>query len=129
MSALRLAVPTAANRLPRARGAITSLCQELRAEPAIVERVRAAVTEACVICIQRADGGNSDSDTFVLEASTAAGELIIRLSDQGGGIEDPEPGQLGYELGLKLIGELADAHQITGRDEGGTCIEVRFALL
>ena len=89
MSALRLAVPTAANRLPRARGAITSLCQELRAEPAIVERVRAAVTEACVICIQRADGGNSDSDTFVLEASTAAGELIIRLSDQGAGIDNP----------------------------------------
>ena len=97
--------------------------------PAIVERVRAAVTEACAICIQRADGGNSDSDTFVLEASTAEGELIIRLSNQGSGLEDPEQGQLGYESRLKLIDALADAHEITGRDEGGTCIEVRFALL
>lgn len=125
MSALRLAILTAANSLPRARGGITSLCQELRAEPAIIERVRAAVTEACVMCIKHADGDSADSDRFVLEASTAGGELIIRVSDRGGGIDDAEQGQ----LGLELIDELADAHEITRNDEGETCIEMRFALV
>lgn len=129
MSALHLAILTAANRLPRARGAITSLCQELRAEPAIIERVRAAVTEACGICIQHADGDSANSDRFVLEASTAGGELIIRVSDRGSGIDDAEQGQLSYQLGLELIDELADVHEITRNDEGETCIEMRFALV
>jgi anti-sigma regulatory factor (Ser/Thr protein kinase) len=90
--------------------------------------VRAAVTEACVICIRHADGGDSESGTFVLEASTAEGDLIVRVSDQNRCF-DAEQRQLDGELGLELIEDLADAQEITRLDGGATCIVLRFGLL
>jgi|SRR3954463_3437082 anti-sigma regulatory factor (Ser/Thr protein kinase) len=129
MPAFRLAVPAAANRLARARGAITSLCEELRMEPATIERVRASVTEACANCIQHAYDGECECETFVIEAETGDGELIIRVSDRGRGIADVEERRLDGGFGFELIEGLADAHEITQLEEGGICVVLRFALL
>jgi serine/threonine-protein kinase RsbW len=129
MPALRLTAPAAASRLARARGAVATFCEELRVEPATIERVQAAVTEACSNCIQHAYSGDSEADTFTIDATTADGELVICVSDCGRGIDDVEERRLDGGFGLEIIEGLADAYEIRQLDRGGTCVVLRFVLL
>jgi anti-sigma regulatory factor (Ser/Thr protein kinase) len=128
MPALHLTAPAAASRLARARGAVATFCEELRVEPATIERVQAAVTEACANCIQHAYSGDSEADTFTIDATTADGELVICVIDCGRGIDDVEERRLDGGFGLEIIEGLADAHEIRKLDRGGTCVVLRFDL-
>ena len=100
-------------------------CEELRVEPATIERVQAAVTEACSNCIQHAYSGDSEADTFTIDATTADGELVICVSDCGRGIDDVEERRLDGGFGLEIIEGLADAYEIRQLDRGGTCVVLR----
>src|ERR1700750_1986325 len=111
MPALRLTAPAAASRLARARGAVLTFCEELPVEPATIERVQAAVTEACSNCIQHACSGDSEADTFTIDATTAGGELVICVSDGGRGIDDVEERRLDG-FALEIVEGLAEASTI-----------------
>ena len=128
MPALHLTAPAAASRLARARGAVLTFCEELRVEPATIERVQAAVTEACSTCIQHACSGDSEADTFTIDATTADGELVICVSDCGRGIDHVEERRLDG-FALEIIEGLADAYEIRQLHCGGTCVVLRFVLL
>ena len=129
MPALRLTAPAAASRLARARGAVGTLCEQLRVEPATIERVQALVTEACANCIRHAYSGDSQADTFTIDAKTADGELVVCVSDYRRRIDDVDERRLDGVIGLEIIEGLADAHEIRQLDRGGTCVVLRFVLL
>jgi anti-sigma regulatory factor (Ser/Thr protein kinase) len=120
-------VPAEAAAVPRARVAVTRLCERLGLTGELTERVRLAATEACANCVlhayETADG------TFALEARVERGELLVVVTDTGYGILDGRPGPADtLQLGLKLIEELADSASVSSSPDLGTRVAMRFEL-
>ena len=93
-----------------------------------LERVQAAVTEACANSIRNAYSGDSEADTFTIDAHTADGELVICVSDCARGTHDVGERRLDGGFGLEIIKGLANAHEIRQLDHGATCVVLRFVL-
>jgi anti-sigma regulatory factor (Ser/Thr protein kinase) len=128
MEVLRLALLATPADLPRARAAITTVCETLGLEQQTIERVKASVTEACANCVRHAYDEGSAEEEYVLEARVEQGDLIVRVSDHGRGIDDVDERRLDGGFGFELIEGFSDAHEISRVATGGTCVVLRFAL-
>jgi anti-sigma regulatory factor (Ser/Thr protein kinase) len=111
-----------------ARSAITVLCERLQLADDVVMRVRIAVNEACISCVQHAYTGNRQESTYMLETRVADDALLVIVHDYGIGTTSGQPSSnAGLGLGMKLIEKLTDGTHISTRPGRGTRIAMRFA--
>jgi anti-sigma regulatory factor (Ser/Thr protein kinase) len=113
-----------------ARAAITGLCQRIQLPDDIVTRVKIAVNEACINCVQHAYTSEGDgSKTYMLEARVEHAALVVTINDDGVGIlrDAPSP-NAGLGMGLRLMEQLANDLVITSNPGRGTRVEMRFDI-
>lgn len=122
-SEIRLTVPAQADSLALVRQVLGALAQALGMQPAAVDDVRLAVTEACANVVRHA----YDDDEGVIELSVRATDdrLRIEVSDQGRGI-GPSPDIAGPGLGLPMIAALTEKVEIEHPDGAGSRVAMLF---
>jgi serine/threonine-protein kinase RsbW len=131
---LTLELPAAPLGVPRARAAVTQLCDALDVPDEVKENIRLAVTEACTNCVLHAYDGEAPTSTYRLEARTEAGEIVVVVQDWGTGIGGDgdtagarrEEGSHGR--GLAVMRATATSVEIASAIGKGTRVELRFAL-
>jgi anti-sigma regulatory factor (Ser/Thr protein kinase) len=113
-----------------ARAAITTLCQSLDLEDDVVDRVKIAVNEACINCVQHAYAFDANGGTtYMLEARCEDDALVVIVHDYGVGmLADSPSANAGLGLGLRLMEQLADRVSITSNPGRGTRVVMRFVL-
>jgi serine/threonine-protein kinase RsbW len=131
---LTLDLPAAPLGIPKARKAVTQLCDSLEIADDVRENIRIAVTEACTNCVLHAYDGHAAESTYRLEARQEPGEVVIVVQDWGAGIGGDggtaaarrEEGSHGR--GLAVMRAVATSVEIASAIGKGTRIELRFAL-
>jgi anti-sigma regulatory factor (Ser/Thr protein kinase) len=88
--------------------------------------VELAVGEAVGNAVLHAYRGDASGDIRV-DGTMDEGALLIVVGDDGIGMR-PDPSSRGLGFGLPLIAQLASAVEITGSDEGGTEVRMRFEI-
>jgi serine/threonine-protein kinase RsbW len=126
---LSLVFPAAPEGVPRARAAVTDLCERLGLDCERVDDIRLAVTEACTNCVLHSQGDGEGDATFVLDARMDQGALEIVVRDFGGGLLRAPAGSGGLGLGMHLIEQLSESSQVSSRPGGGTRVSMRFPVL
>ena len=113
-----------------ARAAITTLCHALDLEDDVVDRVKIAVNEACINCVQHAYAVDAHrGTTYMLEARIDVDALVVVVHDYGiGMLADTPSASAGLGMGLRLMEQLADRVSITSNPGRGTRVIMRFAL-
>jgi anti-sigma regulatory factor (Ser/Thr protein kinase) len=113
-----------------ARAAITGLCQRIDLPDEIVTRVKIAVNEACINCVQHAYTADGDgSTTYLMEARVEHEALSVTIRDYGAGIlPDAPSSNAGLGMGLRLMEQLADDLHITSDPGHGTRVAMRFNI-
>jgi serine/threonine-protein kinase RsbW len=127
-SRLSLVLPAAPEGVPRARAAVTDLCEQLGLDDAQANDIRLAVTEACTNCVLHSQGEDAGDATFALDAHVADDELVIVVRDFGGGLLHAPVGSGGLGLGMRLIEQLSESSQISSRPGEGTRVSMRFSV-
>jgi serine/threonine-protein kinase RsbW len=125
---LSLVLPAAPEGVPRARAAVTDLCERLGLDYEQADDIRLAVTEACTNCVLHSQADGADNATFVLDASVEHGELVVVVRDFGGGLLRAPVGSGGLGLGMQLIEQLSESSQVSSRPGGGTRVSMRFSV-
>lgn len=125
---LSLVFPATPEGVPRARAAVTELCEQLGIERRQADDIRLAVTEACTNCVLHSQDDESGDATFVLDARVARDELVIVVRDFGGGLLNAPVGSGGLGLGMQLIEQLSASSQVSSRPGGGTRVSMRFSV-
>jgi serine/threonine-protein kinase RsbW len=125
---LSLVFPAAPEGVPRARAAVTDLCERLGLDCERVDDIRLAVTEACTNCVLHSQGDGAGNATFVLDAHVDQGALEIVVRDFGGGLLRAPVGSGGLGLGMHLIERLSESSQVSSRPGGGTRVSMRFKV-
>jgi serine/threonine-protein kinase RsbW len=125
---LSLVLPAEPQGVPRARAAVSELCEQLGIDSRQADDIRLAVTEACTNCVLHSQGDESGEATFVLDARVARDELVIVVRDFGGGLLNAPVGSGGLGLGMQLIEQLSVSSQISSRPGGGTRVSMRFSV-
>jgi serine/threonine-protein kinase RsbW len=125
---LSLVLPAAPEGVPRARAAVTDLCEQLGLECERVDDIRLAVTEACTNCVLHSQGDEAGQATFVLDAHVDRGALEIVVRDFGAGLLRAPAGSGGLGLGMHLIEQLSESSQVSSRPGGGTRVSMRFTV-
>ena len=126
---LSLVFPAAPEGVPRARAAVTDLCERLGLDCKRVDDIRLAVTEACTNCVLHSQGDGDADATFVLDAHLDEGALEIVVRDFGGGLLRAPAGSGGLGLGMHLIEQLSESSQVSSRPGGGTRVSMRFPVV
>ena len=113
-----------------ARAAITTLCRSLDLEDDVVTRVKIAVNEACINCVQHAYGADGfGGTTYMLEARVEDDTLVVVVHDYGIGMLGESPNaNAGLGMGLRLMEQLADGISVTSNPGRGTRVVMRFDL-
>jgi serine/threonine-protein kinase RsbW len=119
-------LPAVPETVPRARAAITDLCERLDVAEGVVERVRIAVTEACTNCVLHAYQSDRTNSTYMLETRIEDHSVVVIVHDRGLGMTFSRNAGIG--LGLRLIEELADSAEVSSCPGHGTRVEMRFKL-
>lgn len=109
----------------RARSQVADFAAAAGATRDQVDAVRLAVSEAVSNGVLHAY--RSAPGTIHVQATAEAGELSIRISDDGCGLK-PHADRRGLGLGLGLISQVSDDCAIVSRASGGTEIRLRFSL-
>jgi anti-sigma regulatory factor (Ser/Thr protein kinase) len=126
---LRIELEAVPERVPKARGAITRLCEHLEVTDEVARNVRLAVTEACSNCVLHAyDGEAALTATFAVEARVEDDALLVVVRDSGVGLRSDRTGKTGLGLGLRLMREAASSVDISSSPGRGTRVAMRFAL-
>jgi serine/threonine-protein kinase RsbW len=128
MPRLSLVLPAVPSGVPRARDAVTDLCERLGLEQDLADDIRLAVTEACTNCVLHSPTEGADHPTFILDAHVEDGELVVIVRDFGGGLLGAPAGNGGLGLGMKLIEQLSGSSQVSSRPGGGTRVAMRFGV-
>jgi serine/threonine-protein kinase RsbW len=128
MPRLSLVLPAVPAGVPRARDAVTDLCERLGLERGLADDIRLAVTEACTNCVLHSPTEGAEHPTFILDAHVEAGELVVIVRDFGGGLLGAPAGNGGLGLGMKLIEQLSESSQVSSRPGGGTRVSMRFGV-
>jgi serine/threonine-protein kinase RsbW len=128
MPRLSLVLPAVPSGVPRARDAVTDLCERLGLEQDLADDIRLAVTEACTNCVLHSPTEGTDHPTFILDAHVEDGELVVIVRDFGGGLLGAPAGNGGLGLGMKLIEQLSGSSQVSSRPGGGTRVAMRFGV-
>ena len=122
-------LPAVPGGVPRAREAVTDLCERLGLEHDLAEDIRLAVTEACTNCVLHSHvPGEAPHPTFVLDAHLDDGELVVVVRDFGAGFVRATAGGSGLGLGMKLIEHVCESSQVSSHPGGGTRVAMRFDI-
>lgn len=125
---LSLVLPAVPAGVPRARDAVTDLCERLGLEQDLADDIRLAVTEACSNCVLHSPTQDGASPTFILDAHLDDGELVVVVRDFGVGILGAPAGNSGLGLGMKLIEQLSASSQVSSQPGHGTRVSMRFGV-
>jgi stage II sporulation protein AB (anti-sigma F factor) len=126
---LRLDLAAVAEGIPRARGAITELCDDLGITGDLRDRIRLATTEACTNCVVHAYGAGPAEPTFRIDAHVETHALVIVVRDRGGGIfGERRARREDAGRGIPLIDLIADSAHLWSQPGEGTRITMRFGL-
>jgi serine/threonine-protein kinase RsbW len=128
MPRLSLVLPAVPAGVPRARDAVTDLCDRLGLEQDLADDIRLAVTEACTNCVLHSPTQGASHPTFVLDAHVERDELVVIVRDFGGGLLGAPAGHGGLGLGMQLIEQLSESSQVSSRPGGGTRVAMRFGV-
>jgi serine/threonine-protein kinase RsbW len=124
-----LVLPAVPGGVPRARQAVTDLCERLGLERALADDVRLAVTEACTNCVLHSHVvGEAPHPTFVLDAHLDDDELVVVVRDFGAGLARATASRAGLGLGMKLIAQVCESSEVSSQPEGGTRVAMRFDI-
>jgi anti-sigma regulatory factor (Ser/Thr protein kinase) len=131
---LILELSAAPQGIPRARAAVTQLCDTLNVSNEVKERIRLAVTEACTNCVLHAYDGDAADSAYRLEAREEPGEIVVVVQDWGSGLEgdgDTEEARRGEGAsgrGMAVMQAVATSMEIATAVGLGTRVELHFAL-
>ncbi|HLH13764.1 MAG TPA: ATP-binding protein [Solirubrobacteraceae bacterium] len=125
-ASLEVSYPASAASLAKARAAVASLAGERGASADDLDRIRLVVSEAVANAVMHAYAGEG-AGAVHLTAAVIDGELTVIVADDGCGLgaATQSPG-LGH--GLRVIAEGCESLSILARADGGTQLEMRFAL-
>jgi anti-sigma regulatory factor (Ser/Thr protein kinase) len=123
---LSLVLPAVPEGVPRARAAVTDLCEQLGLDCKQADDIRLAVTEACTNCVLHSQADGAGEATFVIDARVDDEALVIVVRDFGGGLLRAPVGSGGLGLGMQLIEQLSESSQVSSRPGGGTRVSMRF---
>jgi stage II sporulation protein AB (anti-sigma F factor) len=110
----------------RARATVGALAADRGASPEDLERIRLAVSEAVANVVMHAYG-KARGDVH-LTAVVIDGELTVVVADDGCGLGAAAPASRGLGHGMRVIAAGCDSLSILRRSNGGTQLEMRFAL-
>jgi serine/threonine-protein kinase RsbW len=111
--------------LPRVRAAVSRMMADAAADD--LERVRLAVTEACANVVRHAYPGDPGVLDVAVRLDRKTATIEVRDSGIGVGGRREPPGEHGGGLGLPLIDLLADRVDITPQ-RPGTSVRMTFEL-
>ncbi|HEV3045901.1 MAG TPA: ATP-binding protein [Solirubrobacteraceae bacterium] len=111
--------------LARARATVGALAADRGARPEDLERIRLAVSEAVANVVMHAYGAARGE--VHLTAVVIDGELTVVVADDGCGL-GAAPASRGLGHGMRVIAAGCDSLSILRRSNGGTQLEMRFAL-
>jgi serine/threonine-protein kinase RsbW len=100
---------------------------DLGADERTRQNIELAVSEAASNVVVHAYRDRDDPGEIELELATTDGDLVVSVRDAGSGMA-PRPDSPGLGLGMPLIANLADSLEIRTLDEGGTEVQMRFAV-
>jgi anti-sigma regulatory factor (Ser/Thr protein kinase) len=119
---IRLTLPARPENVAVVRHVLGALAEALALEPALIDDMRLAVTEACTNVVRHAYEDEGTIDVVVRPCGDA---LEVAVSDEGRGI-GPSPDTAGPGLGLPLIAALADTLEIERERGAGSRLVMRF---
>lgn len=124
---LRLRLPNHAENVSLVRQALSGMALAVDLEPAVLADVKTAVSEACNNVVIHAYDG--ESGPLEVDVRVDAGELLVVVRDEGGGIQPhPVESETAVQgVGLSLITALADRVEYLGGPECGTEVHMRFS--
>lgn len=110
------------------RRAIREFIESTPVTPAVLGAIDICVSEAVTNVVVHAYRSSPEPGCVRVEADLDGGELSVRISDRGHGLElRIESSGLG--LGVPLIAQLASSSEIVNRVDGGTEVVMRFQLI
>ena len=127
MSAERWSFEATPHAPSRGRQAIREFALAAQATARALDSISLCVSEAITNALMHAYRDMSSAGTIEMEANLEPDFLIVRVSDQGGGLE-PRLDSPGLGLGLPLISQFADSSEIITPENGGTEVIMRFDL-
>jgi anti-sigma regulatory factor (Ser/Thr protein kinase) len=107
------------------RAQVAQLAAAAGAEPARVDEIRLAVSEAITNAVVH--GCHGGPGRITVQASVSRGQLWVTVADDGAALR-AGPDRPGLGLGLGLISGLSDDFSILARASGGTEVRIRFEL-
>lgn len=123
-----LGFPSRPEHLILGREVCGAMLEFFGAEPAVVNDVKTALTEACNNAIIH--GYSSEPDGFVVVAAEgSSASMEVAVFDSGSGLKPHSPEAAGLGMGLPLIASLSDQYEISGAKAGtGTTVRMCFGL-
>jgi anti-sigma regulatory factor (Ser/Thr protein kinase) len=121
---VRLTLPARPENVAVVRHVLGAFAEALRLEPALVEDIRLAVTEACTNVVRHAYR-DAEHGTIDVVIRPTGDRLELIVSDHGSGM-GPSPDPMGPGLGLPMIAALADDVVIEPAPGGGSRISMSF---
>lgn len=124
-------LPLDVTSVPFARGLCRSVLQHLQVDPAMIEDIALAVTEACANVVEHAAAQDDYEVTVAIDADLCR----ITVADAGSGFDATlEPGDEGGSIlengrGIFLMRSLVDDLQFTPGSRGGTSVQLDKRLV
>jgi anti-sigma regulatory factor (Ser/Thr protein kinase) len=120
---LELVLPAVRGSIPAIRHAVADAAVELHAEPAAVDAVKLAVTEAVTNVVLHAYGEEGGVVRVAVEPGRCT--LAVCVADDGGGVGPSPSREGGY--GLALMRALTKCCDVSTGDDG-TSVRMVFSL-
>jgi serine/threonine-protein kinase RsbW len=124
-SAVELSIPARPENVAVIRRVLSAFGESLRLDPALVDDMRLAVTEACTNVVRHAYPGDEDG-TIDLTVTPTDDALYVVVGDHGRGI-GPSPDTRGPGLGLPLIAAIVESLEIEQAPGAGSRVAMSFA--
>ena len=124
---MQLTLPARAENVFIVRQALEGIGEAYALEPALVNDIKIAVTEACTNVVLHAyrDG----EGPLEVDAWPGAERLHVVVRDRGPGVGPrAEPPSPGLGLGLPLIAALTEEMRIASGEDGSTEVHMTFRL-
>lgn len=122
-----LTFPASPENLILGREVSGALLESWGAEPALIDDVKTALTEACDNAIIHGYSNDRQGNITVCGNGRPGRSLEISVRDQGHGLRLTND-KAGLGMGLPLIAAVADEYVISGGPDGGTEVRMCFGL-
>jgi anti-sigma regulatory factor (Ser/Thr protein kinase) len=125
---LSLKLAAEAENVAVARLAVATRAGELGMSDAGVADLKSAVSEACANVVLHAYPDDAAEKPLEVRLDREGEMLRVAVRDRGNGVQPSPQARHGAQLGLLLIGALAQCFQLRSSRERGTELLVQFAI-